>query len=70
VSDFDQRRDEVLLFRAGGSPAKSAAAWLSAIDRAEREGRACPGWGELEDLAPSLPSSDRQVAQEGETITT
>ena len=55
---YEQRRREAVLFRAGGSPAKSAAAWISAIDRAEREGRPCPGWGELEKIAPSLPQEE------------
>ena len=55
VSDYEQRRDEALLFRLGGSPARSAAAWLSAINRAERDGLPCPDWGELERIAPSLP---------------
>jgi hypothetical protein len=56
---FEERRSDILLFLAGGSPARSAAAWLSAVDRAQREGRPCPSWDELERIAPSLPGSDR-----------
>ena len=54
-TDYQQRRDDLLIFLAGGAPARSAAAWLSAIDKAERDGRPCPSWDELERIAPSLP---------------
>lgn len=55
MSDYEKTRQQVVMFRLGGSPARSAAAWLSAIDKAEREGKSCPTWMELEMLAPSLP---------------
>jgi hypothetical protein len=55
-SEYEERRREVVLFRFGGSPAKSAAAWLSAIDRAERSGAPCPDWATLERIASSLPA--------------
>ena len=55
---YEQARQDLLIFLAGGSPAKSAAAWLSAIDKAEREGKPCPDWAELERIAPSLSSRE------------
>ena len=39
-----------------GAPAKSAAAWVSEIDKAERDGRTVPTWPELEAIAPSIPT--------------
>lgn len=55
MTDYEQRRKDILNVRLLGAPAKSAAAWLSAVDRAERAGLPCPTWAELEKLAPSLP---------------
>ena len=55
MTDYEQRRGDIISVRLLGAPARSAAAWLSAVDRAEREGRPCPTWDELERLAPSLP---------------
>lgn len=53
-TEYDQRRHQVVIARMGGAPAKSAAAWLSAIDKAERNLRPCPRWDELERIAPSI----------------
>jgi hypothetical protein len=55
--DYAQRREDIVNTLLLGAPAKSAAAWLSAVDRAERDGRPCPSWGELERLAPSLQAA-------------
>jgi hypothetical protein len=55
VADFRQRMSDVLHIRLLGAPAKSAAAWVSAIEKAERDGRPCPTWAELEEIASSLP---------------
>lgn len=57
INIYQQRRDDTLLFLLGGSPAKSAAAWLSAIDKAERNNTPCPSWDELERIAPSIGAS-------------
>lgn len=51
---YEERRRQIALFVLGGAPAASAAAWLSAVDKAEREGLLCPKWSELEALAPSV----------------
>jgi hypothetical protein len=55
VTDYEQRRADVLTVRLLGAPAQSAAAWLSAINRAERAGEPCPDWPTLERIASSLP---------------
>jgi hypothetical protein len=54
VSDYEDRRREAALFTLGGAPAKSSAAWISAIDKAERDGDPCPDWATLEQVAPSV----------------
>lgn len=56
MTDYDRRRVEIVNIRLLGAPARSCAAWLSTVDRAEREGAPCPGWDELERIAPSLPA--------------
>lgn len=55
MSEYEERRDDVVNVRLLGAPAKSAAAWLSAIGKAERDGLPCPDWPALERIAPSLP---------------
>lgn len=55
MTDYDQTRADIINIRLLGAPAKSCAAWLSAVDKAERDGRPCPTWAELEAIAPSLP---------------
>lgn len=55
MTDYEERRSDIINIRLLGAPAKSAAAWLSAVDKAERDGRSCPGWDELERIASSLP---------------
>ncbi len=52
---YEQARSDAVMFRLLGAPARSAAAWLSAIDKAERAGEPCPDWATLERIAPSLP---------------
>jgi hypothetical protein len=55
VSDYEQRRADIINVRLLGAPARSAAAWLSAVDKAERDGAPCPDWDQLETIASSLP---------------
>jgi hypothetical protein len=61
LADYDQRRHEILLLRAGGAPAASAGTWLSAVTLAEHKGLPVPSWDELERLAPSLPLQSAPV---------
>ena len=60
-ANFEQRRKDIMLFLLGGVPAKTAAAWLSAVDKAERNNSPCPTWPELESIAPSV--STRQNSE-------
>lgn len=53
---FAERKHQIVLFRFGGVPAKTCAAWLSAVEKAQYRGERCPTWPELEAIAPSLPT--------------
>lgn len=55
LNPYEERRREAVYLRIGGAPAESVAAWLSKIDKAERDGRPCPSWADLEEYAASLP---------------
>lgn len=55
MTPYEDRRRQVIDVRLLGAPAASAAAWLSAIDKAERAGEPCPDWPTLEQIATSLP---------------
>jgi len=59
VTDYELARKDIVNIRLLGAPAKSAAAWLSAVNKAERDGKPCPSWDELEKIAPSLPMEIR-----------
>ena len=55
MNDYERLRADIINVRLLGAPARSAATWLSAVDKAERTGAPCPDWDQLERIASSLP---------------
>lgn len=49
---FEERLEQIVNMRLTGASRTSCAVWVTAVMRANREGRPCPTWPELEAIAP------------------